>query len=47
MTTTTDVSGEETAGAVWDPQNPGMHIGTQRFTTSDEDLEFLARHMEG
>lgn len=44
MTTTTDVSSEETVGAVWDLQNPGMHIGTQRFTTSDEDLEFLARH---
>jgi len=29
---------------LWDPQNPRMHVGTQRFTTSDEHLEFLARH---
>lgn len=29
---------------VWDSQNPRMHVGTQRFTTSDEHLEFLARH---
>ena len=28
----------------WDPQNPRMHVGTQRFTTSDEHLTFLARH---
>ncbi|MDA0747908.1 MAG: mannonate dehydratase [bacterium] len=33
----------EHASAVWDPQNPRMHVGTQRFTTSDEHLEFLAR----
>lgn len=28
----------------WDLQNPGMHVGTQRFTTSDEHLAFLTRH---
>jgi len=34
---------ETHAGAEWNPDNPHMHIGTQRFTTSDEHLEFLAR----
>ncbi len=29
---------------LWDPQNPRVHVGTQRFTTSDEHLAFLARH---
>ena len=29
--------------ASWDPQNPQMHVGTQRFTTSDEHLGFLER----
>ena len=28
----------------WNSQNPQMHVGTQRFTTSDEHLAFLARH---
>ena len=28
----------------WDSQNPGLHVGTQRFDTTDEHLEFLARH---
>ena len=32
------------AGAVWDAEKPRLHVGTQRFTTSDEHLEFLARH---
>jgi mannonate dehydratase len=27
----------------WNPHKPHMHVGTQRFTTSDEHLEFLAR----
>lgn len=27
----------------WDPKNPQLHVGTQRFTTSDAHLEFLAR----
>ncbi len=30
--------------ALWDKQNPRMHLGTQRFTVSDEHLEFLIRH---
>jgi len=30
--------------SLWDTEQPGLHLGTQRFTTSDEDLEFLARH---
>ena len=30
--------------ALWDPQNPRLHVGTQRFTTSDRHLEFLARY---
>ncbi|MBT4098054.1 MAG: hypothetical protein HOM68_06835 [Gemmatimonadetes bacterium] len=30
--------------SLWDTQSPRLHLGTQRFTTSDEDLEFLARH---
>ena len=34
---------ETHAGAVWDAENPRMHIGTQRFSTSDEHLEFLVR----
>ena len=29
---------------MWDPERPRMHVGTQRFTTSDEHLAFLARH---
>jgi len=29
---------------LWNPQRPPMHVGTQRFTTLDEHLEFLARH---
>ena len=34
----------EHASGVWDLDKPRMHVGTQRFTTSDEDLGFLARH---
>jgi mannonate dehydratase len=30
--------------SLWNTQSPRLHLGTQRFTTSDEDLEFLARH---
>ena len=37
------MAAEMYAGAEWDPENPRMHIGTQRFSTSDEHLEFLAR----
>jgi mannonate dehydratase len=38
-------TGHQTGGdTLWDPQRPRMHVGTQRFTTSDEHLEFLARH---
>lgn len=33
----------ETAGAVWDPDTPRMHVGTQRFEVNDEHLSFLAR----
>ena len=29
--------------SLWHPGAPLMHIGTQRFSTSDEDLNFLAR----
>ena len=29
---------------LWKPNSPSLHIGTQRFTTSDEDLNFLNRH---
>ena len=29
---------------LWHPQAPRMHVGTQRFTTSDEHLAFLSRH---
>lgn len=35
---------QEHASAIWDPENPRMHVGTQRFTTSDEHLAFLVRH---
>ena len=43
-----DMAGNEAAsdthaGAVWDARQPRVHLGTQRFTTSDEHLEFLAR----
>ena len=44
MTTTTATPAQEVAGATWDANNPAMHLGTQRFTTSDEDLAFLARN---
>ena len=44
MTTTTDNPVQEVAGAIWDAHNPAMHLGTQRFTTSEEDLAFLARN---
>lgn len=37
------MAAEMYAGAEWNPENPRMHIGTQRFSTSDEHLEFLAR----
>ena len=37
------MAAEMYAGSEWDPENPRMHIGTQRFSTSDEHLEFLAR----
>lgn len=30
--------------SLWQPDEPRMHLGTQRFTTSDEDLELLARY---
>ncbi len=30
--------------SLWSTDSPRLHLGTQRFTTSDEDLEFLARH---
>jgi mannonate dehydratase len=29
---------------LWGLDIPGLHIGTQRFTTSDDDLNFLNRH---
>ena len=35
---------EADINSLWDPHNPRMHIGTQRFLTSDEHLEFLVRH---
>jgi mannonate dehydratase len=34
---------DQTAGAVWDPEKPKMHVGTQRFEVTDEHLGFLAR----
>ena len=34
---------ESTADAVWDPEAPRMHVGTQRFAVTDEHLGFLAR----
>ena len=37
-------SSETNNTPVWNAQNPGMHVGTQRFDTIDEHLEFLARH---
>ena len=37
------MAAEMYAGAEWNSENPRMHIGTQRFSTSDEHLEFLAR----
>ncbi|MEE2658916.1 MAG: hypothetical protein VX733_10455 [Candidatus Latescibacterota bacterium] len=29
---------------LWDTGNPRLHLGTQRFLTSEEHLEFLVRH---
>ena len=29
---------------LWELDIPGLHIGTQRFTTSEDDLNFLNRH---
>ena len=34
----------EHAGAIWDSDQPRMHVGTQRFEVNDEHLAFLARH---
>ena len=42
--TATQTSGAPAPESLWYLDAPRMHIGTQRFTTSDEDLEFLARH---
>ena len=30
--------------SLWNTDTPGLHLGTQRFLTTDEHLEFLARH---
>ena len=40
----TKMSGAPDPELLWQPDEPRMHLGTQRFTTSDEDLEFLARY---
>ena len=42
--TTTQTSGAPAPESLWHPDAPQLHMGTQRFSTSDEDLEFLARH---
>jgi mannonate dehydratase len=44
MKSDTAASHQAAREAVWNPSSPRMHVGTQRFTTSDEHLEFLARH---
>jgi mannonate dehydratase len=45
MTPGTSLAEFETAeGPPWDSDEPGMHVGTQRFKTTDEDLAFLARY---
>jgi mannonate dehydratase len=47
MTTATDTpahSGAPEPHSLWDTGEPQLHLGTQRFLTTDEDLEFLARH---
>jgi len=44
MMETTRTSGAPDPESLWHPDEPRMHLGTQRFVTSDEDLEFLARH---
>ncbi len=43
MAVVNDVIGEN-LDTLWDPENPHMHLGTQRFANSDEHLDFLARH---
>lgn len=46
MTTATHpspTSGAPAPVSLWDAANPGLHLGTQRSRTTDEDLEFLAR----
>ena len=40
----TKTSGAPDPASLWQKGEPGLHLGTQRFSTSDEDLEFLARH---
>jgi len=43
-------AGERAKAEDWRPSTNGesntplMHVGTQQFSTSDEDLEYLARH---
>ena len=37
-------TGADDPHELWRPGAPEMHIGTQRFTNSDEDLNFLNRH---
>ena len=41
---TTRTSGASDPESLWHPDEPLMHLGTQRFTTTDEELAFMARH---
>lgn len=44
MTAATSTSSAPAPESPWNTDSPGLHLGTQRFLTTDEDLEFLARH---
>ncbi len=37
-------NGRSDPHGLWNTGNPRMHVGTQRFDTTDEHLSFLARH---
>ncbi len=44
MTHSTHPAAAPEPRSLWNAKEPGLHLGTQRFLTTDEHLEFLARH---
>ena len=44
MATESIDNGRSDPHGLWNTERPRMHVGTQRFDTTDEHLSFLARH---